>query len=131
HAAASAPRERGIRLGPVERGALAAERHERQGRELLRAVAGVVVEMALRLHQHAALVARQRAYREMVGERAARQEYRGLLAEQPRELGLQPLDRAAARILVAGRFRACDQVLQFRRPFAWRERYAVIGEVDG
>ena len=100
HAPRRAAVDRARGLLPRERSLSGRERHERQLRELLRAIPGVVVEVADVLDEHAPPRSRQRAHRQVVRERARGQEDRRLLAEQRRELLLERLDLAAARVLV-------------------------------
>ena len=54
--------------------------------------------MALRLHDHLAVDARQRAQRHMIGQRTRRHENRPLLAEQLRKFRFNPFDRATKTV---------------------------------
>ena len=87
----------GLDLGEGKGRALRSERDQGQTAQLLRAVTGIVVDMAFALHEHAAAARREKTQRQMVGERSARQKQRHLLAEQRRhpllELGDDPLPR--------------------------------------
>ncbi len=71
-------------LGEGKGRALRSERDQGQTAQLLRAVTGIVVDVAFALHEHTAAARREKTQREMVGERTARQKQRHLLAEQRR-----------------------------------------------
>ena len=58
------------------------ERDKIEAAEGLAAIAAVVEQVALLLNHHAALVAREQAYREMIGERTGGEPHRGFLAER-------------------------------------------------
>jgi hypothetical protein len=82
HAGLGGAGDFGCRLGQGEARPAGAERHQRDPAQLLRAVALVVVEMALALDQHTAPIAREEPQGEVVGERAARHEHGRLFAEE-------------------------------------------------
>ena len=111
-----------------ERRAAGRERHQRQVAERLRAVAFVLIEVALFLDDHAARPAGERAHRHVIGERAGRHEDRALLAEHARELRL-PAPRRRRR---ANRSRAhrllVEQAREQARVLRGREAEAVAAQ---
>ena len=96
------PGDLGGRLVEREAGATRRERHEVEPAQLLCAVALVVVEVALVLHQHAPAGACQKPQGQMIGECAARHEHRRLFAEKCRDAALQFGDDPFARVIVLG-----------------------------
>ena len=113
-----------------EGGAARRQRHERQVAERLRAVAFVLVEVALLLDDDAARPAGQRAHRHVVRERAGRHEDRALLAEQARALRFQFLDDAAERVGVGGHRLLVEEAGQQRGVLRRRQPDAVAAQAD-
>ena len=116
-------------VGPRERGAARRERHQRQARQRLARVAGVVVDVAHLRHDHAALRSGQRAQRQLVRQRARRHEHRRLLAEQRRPVLLERFDLAAEQVVVVGDVLALAQAIEQRRVLARRDANAIAGGV--
>ena len=113
-----------------ERRAARRQRHQRQVAQRLRAVAFVLIEVALLLHDHAARPAGQRPHRHVVGERAGRHEDRPLLAEHARALRFQLLDDAAERVGV-GDDLLVEQADQQRGVLRRRQPDTVAAQADG
>ena len=76
------------------------ERGQGETTELLCAIAGIVVKVALLLDQHPTTTAGEHAHRQMVGERAGRQIHGHLLAQELCHLKLQQSDHAIAGIVI-------------------------------
>jgi hypothetical protein len=68
--------------------------------ESLAAIAAVVEEVALLLNQHAALVAGEQADREMIGEGAGGEPYRGFFTERGRHRLFELGDHSAEGVIV-------------------------------
>ena len=83
-----------------ERRAARRQRHQRDVAQRLHAVAAVLIDVAVGLHDGAARTARECADRQLIGKRAGRHEHRALLAEDARELRLQLLHHAAEDVRV-------------------------------
>jgi hypothetical protein len=66
----------------------------------LAAIAAIVIEVGLLLDQHAAIVAREQAYRKVVGQRAGRDPHGRLLTKRCRDGLFKFGDDSAARILI-------------------------------
>ena len=82
----------------TERRAARRQRDERQRAERLRAVAFVLIEMALLLDDDAARSAGERSHCQVIGERAGGHEDGALLSKHARALVLELVDDAAERI---------------------------------
>ena len=93
----------------------ASERHQREVAERLRAVAFILIEVALFLDDHPARSRRERAHRHVVGERAGRHEDRPLFAEDARALLLELFDDAAERVRVGSDPLLVEQAVQEAR----------------
>ena len=143
-AAAIAPRRpsprsasRAVLRAAIARQALEARHRAVQGRAVgvvaggnVRAIAAVVVEVALRLDQHAAFVSGELAYRDVVGKRSGRHEHRRLLAEPFGEGLFDFLDDAAIRIEVGREGARRRGFVQERRVFARVQSKPIGTEVD-
>ena len=92
HPAAGGTRQHRLDVGPGEGRGPGRERQQRESRQRLAGVAGVVVDVAGLRDDHPPPGAGQRAQRQLVGERSRGHEDGGLLAEQRRPLLLEPLD---------------------------------------
>ena len=79
-------------LGKGKGRALRSERDEGQTAQLLRAVSGIVVDMAFALDEHPMAARCEKTQRQMVGERTAGQKERHLFAEQRRHSLLELSD---------------------------------------
>ena len=130
HASAGRPRQHGFDVGLRERRAARRERHQREARQRLARIAGVVVDVAHLRHDHAALRSRQRAQRQLVRQRARRHEHRRLLAEQRRPVLLERLDLSTEQVVVVGDVLALAQPIQQRGVLARRDADAVAGRVN-
>src|ERR1700751_485110 len=89
-------------LSEGERSALGRKGNQGQPAELLRAIARVVVNVALALHEDATAAPRQKTKREVVGERPARHEYGHFLAEDRGHALFERCDSAIPRELISG-----------------------------
>ena len=89
-------------FGEGEGCSLGRKGNQGQPAQLMRAVARVVVNVALALHEDATAAARQKTKREIVGERPARYEHRHFLAEHRGHALFERCDNATPRELVSG-----------------------------
>ena len=131
HAAARRPRDDLLHLVEAEPRAPRRERHQGDAAQRLHAVAGVVEEVALGLHDGAAGAAGERAHRQVVGERPGRQEDGALLAEHPGEVLLERRDGAAVGVAVALDPPVAGQLRPERRRLRRSQPEAVAGHPDG
>jgi hypothetical protein len=130
HAAGRGAVEDLLDVVPGERRPSGCEGDEVQARQRLRRVARVVVDVAHVLDDHASPSAREGAQRDVVRERAGREEERALLAEERREVLLQLLGRAAQAVLVGGEAGGTQAIREERHRLGRRELGAVARHAD-
>src|SRR6516162_11102204 len=129
-AALAGTRDLGCSLGQVKRRSLERERDQYQSAQLLHAIAGVVVDVALPLHQYSAAVPRKEAERQMVGERPAGQEDSGFFPEHRRYPLFKLRDDAIPRELVGDDPATPRESRQQTSIFDRRQRQTIRSEVD-
>ena len=128
-AAAGRARQHRLDVGLRECGPAGRKRHQRQARQRLARIAGVVVDVAHLRHDHAALRPGERAQGQLVGERARRHEHRRLLAEQLRPVLLELLDLSAKQVVVVFDVLVLAQPIEQRGVLARRDADAVARSV--
>ena len=107
------------------------QRKEIQTAQLLRAVAGIVVDVAFGLHDDTALLSRQLPQGDVVRQRAGRHEHGALRAQPAGKSALQFLNDAAIGICVGLQRPGCRYVTEKMGVFQWAEVRTVVDEVDG
>jgi hypothetical protein len=125
NSAAGRSRQHGLDVRPRESGAARCERHQRESRQGLAGVAGIVVDVAHLRDDHASLLSSQHAQRKLISERARGHEHRCFFTQQRRPMTLECLDFAAQQVVVLGNVPALAQPIQKRCVLSRRDTDAV------